>query len=61
MEQNASRPAEQARQNREYVRRLLAQKQPRFAAALELAAWLVEQDLCEPVPTPRDATGAETI
>jgi hypothetical protein len=34
---------EQARENREYVRRLLKEKQPEFAAALELA----EQELSE--------------
>ena len=33
---------EQSAQNMEYVRRLLKQKQPRFAAALELSARLVE-------------------
>jgi hypothetical protein len=60
MEQNACRAAEQARQNREYVRRLLRQRQPRFAASLELAAWLVERELCQPVTTPRDASGSET-
>ena len=33
---------EQSAQNMEYVRRLLKQKQPRFAAALELTVHLVE-------------------
>ena len=32
----------QAMENMEYVRRLLEQKQPRFAACLEFAASLVE-------------------
>ena len=43
---------QQSTQNMEYVRRLLKQKQPGFAAALELAADLVERDLESP-ETPR--------
>ena len=35
-------------ENMEYVRRLLKQKQPGFAAALEPAADLVERDLGHP-------------
>jgi hypothetical protein len=34
-------------QNRDYVRRLLKQKQPLFAAALELAVALAERELVE--------------
>jgi hypothetical protein len=51
--------AKQAMENREYVRRLLEQKQPGFAASLELAALLVEQDLSELAMTPRNVRGAE--
>ena len=36
--------AEQSAQNMEYVRRLLKQKQPGFAAALELAVNLIERE-----------------
>lgn len=43
----------QSTENMEYVGRLLRQKQPGFAAALELAADLVERDLISP-ETPRD-------
>jgi len=39
----------QAMENMEYVRRLLGQKQPGFAAALELATSQLESKLCEPV------------
>lgn len=35
----------QGMQNREYVRRLLREKQPEFAAALELAMNLVRREL----------------
>ncbi len=35
----------QARENREYVRRLLRERQPEFAAALALVEALVEQEL----------------
>jgi hypothetical protein len=38
----------QSTQNMEYVRRLLKQKQPGFAAALELAMDLVERELSSP-------------
>jgi len=44
-------------ENMEYVRRLLKQKQPGFAAALELAADLVERDLGSP-ESPRDISPA---
>ena len=44
---------QQSAENMEYVRKLLKQKQPGFAAALELAADLVEQDLRSP-KVPRD-------
>lgn len=37
--------AEQSMENMDYVRRLLGQKQPEFAALLELAVSLVERDL----------------
>ena len=30
---------DQAQQNREYVRRMLKEKQPEFAAVLELVVW----------------------
>jgi hypothetical protein len=36
---------DQATENMAYLRRLLRRNQPRFAAALELAAALVEQEL----------------
>jgi len=36
---------QQSTENMEYVRRLLKQKQPGFAAALELAVDLVERNL----------------
>ena len=36
---------QQSTENMEYVRKLLKQKQPGFAAALELAVDLVERDL----------------
>jgi hypothetical protein len=38
----------QSAENMEYVRRLLKQKQPGFAAVLELAADLVERELSSP-------------
>ncbi len=40
---------EQAIENMEYVRRLLRQKQPGFAASLELAESQLERKLREPV------------
>jgi len=36
---------QQSTENTEYVRRLLAKKQPGFSAALELAVILAEQEL----------------
>jgi hypothetical protein len=39
---------EQSAQNMEYVRRLLEQKQPGFAAALELAVDLVKRERSSP-------------
>jgi hypothetical protein len=38
----------QSTENREYVRRLLNQKQPEFSAALELALMLAELEPCSP-------------
>jgi hypothetical protein len=51
--------AEQSTENMEYVRRLLKQKQPGFAAALELAVDLVERELCSP-EMPRDISATES-
>jgi hypothetical protein len=48
----------QSAENMEYVRRLLKQKQPVFAAALELAVDLVERELGSP-ELPRDVSAAE--
>ena len=48
---------QQSTENMEYVRRLLEQQQPGFAAALELAADLVERDLGS-AETPRDISTA---
>lgn len=39
---------QQSTENMEYVRKLLKQKQPGFAAALELVVDLVERDLKSP-------------
>ena len=50
---------DQSAQNMEYVRRLLKQKQPGFAAALELAVNLVERKL-SPLEMPRDISAAES-
>ena len=50
---------EQSTQNMEYVRRLLKQKQPGFAAALKLAVDLVERELSS-LEMPRDASAAES-
>jgi hypothetical protein len=47
----------QSAENMEYVRRLLKQKQPGFAAALELAVDLVERELGSP-ELPRDVSAA---
>jgi hypothetical protein len=44
----------QAMENMEYVRRLLGQKQPGFAASLELAASQLERKLREPVMAPQN-------
>lgn len=41
----ATNIAEQSAKNREYVRRMLRQKQPAFAEALELAVELVGREL----------------
>lgn len=43
----ASNIAEKSAKNREYVRRMLGQKQPAFAAALELAVELVGRELTQ--------------
>jgi hypothetical protein len=40
---------ERARENREYVRRLLRSRQPRFAAALETAVHVLLDGLFEPL------------
>jgi hypothetical protein len=50
---------QQSTENMEYVRKLLKQKQPGFAAALQLAVDLVERDLKSPkmsrdISTPAD-------
>ena len=47
-----------SKENTEYVRRLLKQRQPEFSAALELAVDLVERELSEPVVMPRDCSDA---
>jgi hypothetical protein len=39
--------ADQSRQNRKYIRKLLVQKQPLFAAALERSVILAERELME--------------
>jgi hypothetical protein len=44
----------QAMENMEYVRRLLRQKQPGFAASLELATSQLERKLCQPVMAPQN-------
>ena len=49
---------EQSTENMEYVRRLLRQKQPGFAAALESAVILVERQLRSP-EMPRDISASE--
>jgi hypothetical protein len=43
----------EAMENMEYVRRLLGQKQPGFAASLELAVSQLERKLSEPVMAPQ--------
>ncbi len=50
----AMNTAKQAMANMEYVRRLLEQKQPGFAASLELAARLVERKLRKPAVASRN-------
>jgi hypothetical protein len=49
---------QQRTENMEYVRRLLRQKQPGFAVALELAVILVEEQLRSP-DMPRDIGAGE--
>ena len=44
----------EAMENMEYVRRLLGQKQPGFAASLELAASQLERKLREPDMAPQN-------
>jgi hypothetical protein len=46
----------QSTQNREYVRRLLNEKQPGFSAALELAVDLVEWELTSRETQQRDVS-----
>ena len=50
----ATKNTQQAIENVEYVRRLLGQKQPAFAASLELAAARLERQLREPGMAPRN-------
>ena len=50
----AMNTAVRAIENMEYVRRLLGQKQPGFAASLELAASQLERKLREPVMAPQN-------
>lgn len=50
----AMNTVKQAMENMEYVRRLLGQKQPGFAASLELAASQLERNLREPVMAPQN-------
>src|ERR1700761_7279583 len=50
----AMKSVKQAMDNMEYVRRLLGEKQPRFAASLELAVSQVERKLREPARAPRN-------
>lgn len=49
--------ADQSLRNREFVRRLLKQKQPAFAAALELAVTLTEREPTEPPRRGKRCTG----
>jgi len=46
--------SEQSTANKEYLRRLLRQRQPQFSADLELAVDLLAQELY-PAETPRDS------
>jgi hypothetical protein len=50
--------SQQGIENRQYVRRLLKQKQPEFSAALELALVLAELKLWQPQP-PRQASAGK--
>ena len=50
--------SEQSTANREYLRRLLRQRQPGFSAALELAADLLGREL-HGAETPRDIGASE--
>jgi hypothetical protein len=50
--------SQQGIKNRQYVRRLLKQKQPEFSAALELALVLAELKLWLP-QTPRQASAGK--
>ena len=50
----AMKTVKAAMENMEYVRRLLGQKQPGFAASLELAASQLERKLREPVIAPQN-------
>ena len=50
---------EQGTENMEYVRRLLKQKQPGFAAALKLAVFLVERELGS-AEMPRATSGTKS-
>jgi hypothetical protein len=49
----AMKTVKEAMENMEYVRRLLGQKQPGFAASLELAVSQLERKLSEPVMAPQ--------
>lgn len=51
--------SEQSSANTEYLRRLLRQRQPEFAEALELAVDLLGQEL-QPAETPRDTGASES-
>jgi hypothetical protein len=50
----AMKTVKEAMENMEYVRRLLGQKQPGFAASLELAASQLERKLRESVSAPQN-------
>jgi hypothetical protein len=54
----AMKSVKQAMDNMEYVRRLLGEKQPRFAASLELAVSQVEKKLRESAKAPRNRRDA---
>ena len=57
----ATKTVEQAMENMEYVRRLLGQKQPGFAASLELAASQLERKLREPVMAPQTTAAISAL